>query len=399
MTFLFFSNILFFFLFITLFTIAINASVHSVSASHVIPYIPKEFQANAYLHNNIHGVLSYSYNKKSVSLYRGLPYDSKYRDLFRFDKNIHYHLYSFFSKWSFNCTYTEYVRGDLYPLFIPSTAKFDGIVKESGIKTEKYSIQDWKNHLYNNIKLEWWTKPENTSLVRFQASSDIDHLLNNIDAHFYDMSTSQISPSTWEIPSGCPSPKCTQPNNFVLLLDGDRQSVSQTEWQTAKHFANEFLTTLDFEHNKSSKPSLGIVQFANSGKIEADLSQERSFLKAEINQMDQLSSLKRNTQDGLKTAATLFDSYRYHSNINSYRSNVLFLITTGRHDQGGDPAIEATKIKKEFGIEIFVIGVGNKIDQDELKDIASEPKPKHMFNVSDWNELLHLVPSLFKGSC
>ncbi|CAI9582523.1 unnamed protein product, partial [Staurois parvus] len=91
-----------------------------------------------------------------------------------------------------------------------------------------------------------------------------------------------------------------------------------------------------------------------------------------------------------------FDNVRNPDKFLEY-SNIIILMTDGKHNMGGDPSVEVNKIRefldirknhREDKLDIYVFGLGDDISQDELNDIASKKdKEKHVFQMKDINKL------------
>lgn len=65
----------------------------------------------------------------------------------------------------------------------------------------------------------------------------------------------------------------------------------------------------------------------------------------------------------------------------------LFLITDGQSNMGGDPSLEAMILRDSCDFEIYAIGVTDDVDEQELRDIASEPFRTHVHLLKDFEDL------------
>ena len=54
---------------------------------------------------------------------------------------------------------------------------------------------------------------------------------------------------------------------------------------------------------------------------------------------------------------------------------------------------------KDSGVNIFSIGVGRKINRNELNFMASEPISSHVYFVKNMNELTAILHQLATSSC
>lgn len=79
-------------------------------------------------------------------------------------------------------------------------------------------------------------------------------------------------------------------------------------------------------------------------------------------------------------------------------NHVAIIITDGR-SQNKQATLDAAKIAREKGIQIFAIGVGQHLDFEELEGIGSEPAEKHVFNVSTFSDLEGIKDRLPSNAC
>lgn len=68
----------------------------------------------------------------------------------------------------------------------------------------------------------------------------------------------------------------------------------------------------------------------------------------------------------------------------------LFLITDGRSNIGGDPALDAMILRDSCDFEIYAIGVTDSVDERELRSIASEPFRTHVHLLEKFEDLTKL---------
>jgi hypothetical protein len=73
------------------------------------------------------------------------------------------------------------------------------------------------------------------------------------------------------------------------------------------------------------------------------------------------------------------------------------VLTDGRANPGFEPAAEAAKLHAA-GVTVFAVGVGN-FDSSELRDMASAPKDRRVFELERFNELAALAAGLAPLTC
>ena len=77
---------------------------------------------------------------------------------------------------------------------------------------------------------------------------------------------------------------------------------------------------------------------------------------------------------------------------------VLVIVSDGASNLGGDPSGVASELSSN-GIELFSVGVGSSVTEEELLSMASTPKSRHMFRTSDFNGLSSVVGAINEGLC
>ena len=64
-----------------------------------------------------------------------------------------------------------------------------------------------------------------------------------------------------------------------------------------------------------------------------------------------------------------------------------------------DKTAEAAKKLKDEGVVVFAVGIGDQVNKDELKSIASEPVENYMFEVGSYELLDEIKEKLAIGAC
>lgn len=191
---------------------------------------------------------------------------------------------------------------------------------------------------------------------------------------------------TWPKPFELGSKVCEKPSNVVLLLDrsGSMAALGVKPPQPlsdAKSAASSFVEQL------SQKDKIGLISFATEPKepIDLNLTSDLNLAKQAITSVDIESGSTQytNIYDSLHAAWQELVSSR----ITDQSSKIIVLLTDGVANNPRDPSghteeddikyaenlaiKEAANIKKD-GIIIYTIGLGDKINESFLKNIASE---------------------------
>jgi len=78
---------------------------------------------------------------------------------------------------------------------------------------------------------------------------------------------------------------------------------------------------------------------------------------------------------------------------------VLVLLTDGRASLGTDSVITPSELLREDGVNIFVVGIGQKLNKNELNIIASDPDEHHVVSSKTFVGVNSLVGNIQESSC
>ncbi|XP_077339452.1 complement factor B-like [Lithobates pipiens] len=189
--------------------------------------------------------------------------------------------------------------------------------------------------------------------------------------------------------------------NIFIIIDASK-SVGEKNFKTAKNIAETFIekvSSFDFT------PRYSVLTYASKIKRIVTLSESEINTQAEkvIEAIQKFKYSVHGDKQGTNTRAALQEVYNQLSldNLRNEKflehSNIIILMTDGKHNMGGDPSVEVKKIrefldikkdKREDKLDIYVFGLGDDISQDELNDIASKKdREKHVFQMENVDAL------------
>eukprot|EP00057_Strongylocentrotus_purpuratus_P014650 XP_011669124.1 PREDICTED: complement factor B isoform X2 [Strongylocentrotus purpuratus] len=79
---------------------------------------------------------------------------------------------------------------------------------------------------------------------------------------------------------------------------------------------------------------------------------------------------------------------------NSSRKRIIFIITDGFSNVGGDPSERAQPLKEDLAVKIHCIGISQNINKQALAEIASLPVSEHIFPLSGYPALERAVEAI-----
>lgn len=78
---------------------------------------------------------------------------------------------------------------------------------------------------------------------------------------------------------------------------------------------------------------------------------------------------------------------------------MLVLLTDGRSTSGIKKVIEQSNLLRQEGVNIFAMGIGRNINNDELNIIASDPDVDHVFYPKTYAEVNSMVEKMREALC
>ncbi|KAM5145753.1 complement factor B-like [Mantella aurantiaca] len=183
--------------------------------------------------------------------------------------------------------------------------------------------------------------------------------------------------------------------NIFIILDASK-SVGPKNFKTAKEVTKTFIekvSLFDFT------PRYSVLTYASHIKRIISLSDDTNTDADKV--IEEVMAFKFEEHDdkqGTNTRGALQEVYNqlsFDSLKNKDKtlttSNIIILMTDGKHNMGGDPAVEVKKIKefldirkdhREDKLDIYVFGLGTDVSPEELNDIASKKNnEKHVFSM------------------
>ena len=189
---------------------------------------------------------------------------------------------------------------------------------------------------------------------------------------------------------------CQVKTDLVILVDnsGSINDKGKDNYNKLKSFLAAFVNTLDIGENKTR---VGALRFSDTSVIEFLLN-------------------KYHTEEGINDAIKRMGYEGSHTNIaNAIRaartqifgnpgdrrdvSNVALLITDGESTRESNLTAHEAALARQDGIILFVVGVTNEINLNELHSVASQPVSEHYFNASDISALEKIFQAILKQVC
>ena len=185
--------------------------------------------------------------------------------------------------------------------------------------------------------------------------------------------------------------------DILLVLDQSASIIVEggatyRNWCVVLEFAK---SVADAFRISSNRAQVGVIKFNTEADVVFYLDKykdNKSLCNAIVN-ID-LERGQANLAAALRTGRWMFRTY------NGARDGVpriLIMLTDGTANVEEKETEKESNKTKAGGIVIFTVGVGNKVDYDELRKIAS--KPEYFFFATDFAHLNSVLQKLLEDSC
>ncbi|XP_077986730.1 uncharacterized protein LOC144441077 [Glandiceps talaboti] len=173
-----------------------------------------------------------------------------------------------------------------------------------------------------------------------------------------------------------------------LIFAFDRSSsIDPDDFERGMDFAKYIIDEFGVSY-EAGGTRVAAVSFASEARIEFNLGDDdvntAGKAKRRINIIQALGG-----GTAMKEAFELIFS-DVVPKIREGAKQALFIITDGKSNSGS-PVAFAKRLRQEKDFETFAIGVGDGVDRDELKKIASEPFTTHVFLITQYVDLTTLT--------
>uniref|UniRef100_A0A480X968 Collagen alpha-1(XIV) chain isoform X2 n=1 Tax=Sus scrofa TaxID=9823 RepID=A0A480X968_PIG len=178
--------------------------------------------------------------------------------------------------------------------------------------------------------------------------------------------------------------------DIVILVDGS-WSIGRFNFRLVRSFLENLVTAFNVG---SEKTRIGLAQYSGDPRIEWHLN-AFSTKDEVIEAVRNLPYKGGNTLTGLALNYIFENSFKPEAGARTGVSKIGILITDGKSQ---DDVIPPSRNLRESGVELFAIGVKNA-DENELREIASEPDSTHVYNVAEFDLMHTVVESLTRTVC
>uniref|UniRef100_A0AAQ5ZR50 Collagen, type XII, alpha 1a n=1 Tax=Amphiprion ocellaris TaxID=80972 RepID=A0AAQ5ZR50_AMPOC len=178
--------------------------------------------------------------------------------------------------------------------------------------------------------------------------------------------------------------------DLVFLVDGS-WSVGRENFKHIRSFIAALAGAFDIGEDKTR---VAVVQYSTDTRTEFPLTRytRRGDLLQAINSLPYKGG---NTMTGDAIDYLLKNIFTEAAGSRKSFPKVAMIITDGKSQ---DPVEEYAKRLRNIGVEIFVLGIKGA-DEDELREMASTPHSKHVYNVPNFDQIQEVQKSIIGEVC
>jgi Mg-chelatase subunit ChlD len=192
---------------------------------------------------------------------------------------------------------------------------------------------------------------------------------------FHARSTEDVT-FTWQDPIATTLRSCELPTEVILGIDVS--GSMNDDWANPPEPISSVLTAArSFVERLNLEDSIGVVTYATEATLQTLLTSAHDTVAKSIGALTiskPAETGSTNTGDAIRLALEEFTSSR-----NNDDARKVFILLTDGLATSPDPdpeeyALQASRAIKAANVEVFTIGVGTKVNEDFLKEIATDEK-------------------------
>ncbi|XP_009571425.1 PREDICTED: collagen alpha-1(XII) chain-like, partial [Fulmarus glacialis] len=178
--------------------------------------------------------------------------------------------------------------------------------------------------------------------------------------------------------------------DIVLLVDGS-WSIGRPNFKTVRNFIARIVEVFDIGPDKVQ---IGLAQYSGDPRTEWNLNAYRTK-QALLEAVANLPYKGGNTLTGMALDFILKNNFKQDAGLRPRARKIGVLITDGKSQ---DDVVTPSRRLRDEGVELYAIGIKNA-DENELKQIATDPDDIHAYNVADFSFLASIVDDVTTNLC
>jgi hypothetical protein len=194
----------------------------------------------------------------------------------------------------------------------------------------------------------------------------------------------------------CCHEKCESSLDMVILMDSSG-SIRKDNYLKGINFIKRLIDGLEISENETR---VSLIKFSDDALMIKKLDDE--YNKDQLNKIiDEKMSIymngETNTQEALILANEVLKEKNGMRSIEQGVAKVVVVITDGGSTINKNLTIPNAQIIKDRGFSIISVGIGSKLNQNELIGISSNKN--EVYNADDYNKIFEIIEGLRRTMC
>ncbi|ESN97759.1 hypothetical protein HELRODRAFT_193192 [Helobdella robusta] len=185
--------------------------------------------------------------------------------------------------------------------------------------------------------------------------------------------------------------------DIALIVDGSG-SIGINNFNVVKSFLKNLTESLNIGPDPELHTRISVVQFSNSVQQEFDLN-DHSTLAGYGTAVDKMGYLNSGTATNIALDFLATESFLQSSGARGAGIPKIGIVMTDGHSNNLRDTLEAAKRLHQKDITVIAIGIGENINNEELKAIATDPDCKNVFRLDGFFDLEALKESIEITTC
>ena len=178
--------------------------------------------------------------------------------------------------------------------------------------------------------------------------------------------------------------------DVIFSLEGSK-NINDEQFEKMKEFVKNSISKYEISENGLH---VGIIEYSDEADLKIPLSSfyEENALNSAISKISKSNGAGSQTDKVLRMSAKEAFHWRNGGRPSAQRKLV---ILTGSTSTGTEPLNEAVMAAIDEGIQVYILGVGNDIDRNELSGVV-DPNGDRLITVPNAHYLVSVIDRLKK---
>ncbi|WAR24496.1 MATN1-like protein [Mya arenaria] len=176
--------------------------------------------------------------------------------------------------------------------------------------------------------------------------------------------------------------QCAMPADVAFVIDSS-SSIWETYFKIQLEFIKRLVEKFDVSKNNTHVAALTFSTKAVQ-QFHFNAVQDKDRILSQLTAIRQDNG--RTTQTHTALEVTMTDLFAQETGARDNVPHIAIVLTDGKATEGA-ATLQAADDVKQSGIKIMTVGIGDKVDDEELKAVASPPASDNYFKIKKFDDL------------